>query len=152
MTKNSFSSKFLCTFFAAIIFSSSLVAQDAKNSEQDFKMTIDKVDPSRFYTVAVVQGLNKTTAKTSILEMRIGDKIKFGRLSIIAHKCWQSSLDQKPESKILLEIFENKNDESGAEKEVRIFYGWMFASSPSISGLEHPIYDLTALSCKNSKA
>jgi hypothetical protein len=75
--------------------------------------------------------------------MRIGDKINFGQITMVAHKCWQSSLDQKPESKILLEVFEQKE---GAQR--RIFYGWMFASSPSISGLEHPIYDLTAISCK----
>lgn len=146
MTKNNF----LCTFFALVFFSSTSLAQElAQNSDQGYKLTVDKIDPSRFYNIAVVQGLNKTTAKTSILEMRIGDKIKFGQISIIAHKCWQASLDQKPESKILLEVFENKAGENGEQKETRIFYGWMFASSPSISGLEHPIYDLTALSCKN---
>lgn len=116
---------------------------------QELKMTVDKVDPLRFYNYAVIQALNKTTAKTSILEMRIGDKIRFGQISMIAHKCWQASLDQKPESKILLEVFENKNDASDQESEKRIFYGWMFASSPSVSGLENPIYDLTAVSCRN---
>jgi len=103
-----------------------------------------KTDLSHLYNVAVIQGLNKTTARTSILEMKIGDVIKFGQIQIIAHTCWQAPLDQKPESKILLEVMENKEG-----KNVRIFYGWMFASSPSISGLEHPIYDLTALGCKN---
>ncbi len=129
--------------------------------------TLDKIDSSRFSNIAIIQGLNKTTAKTSILEARIGEKIKFGSLSIIAHRCWQSPLDQAPESKILLEVFEykpltenpvgnleensnehiEKNTES--EKPKRIFYGWLFASSPSISGLEHPIYDLIAIGCKN---
>jgi hypothetical protein len=144
-----------CTFFL-ILFSSIALAQTpaeptpaATPPSENYKLTIDKVDPSRFYEIAVIQGLNKTTAKTSILEIRIGNKIKFGQLTMIAHKCWQASLDQKPESKILLEVFENKNDENGVSIEKRIFYGWMFASSPSISGLEHPIYDLTAISCKN---
>lgn len=138
-----------------ILFSSSAFAQTPAETaptptpSEDYKLTIDKIDPSRFYNVAVIQGLNKTTAKTSILEMRIGDKIKFGQITMVAHKCWQASLDQKPESKILLEVFENKRDENGNAIETRIFYGWMFASSPSISGLEHPIYDLTALNCKN---
>jgi hypothetical protein len=132
---------FICSFFSSLTFAQ----ESPKPEDADLKLTIDKIDPSRFYNVAVIQGLNKTTAKTSVLEMRIGDKIHFGQISIIAHKCWQAPLDQKPESKILLEVFENKNGES----ENRIFYGWMFASSPSLSGLEHPIYDLTALSCKN---
>jgi len=157
---------FLCAFLIAGFFATSAFAQTPKiaedinaadNLDASYKLTIDKVDQSRFYNVAVVQGLNKTTAKTSILEMRIGDKIRFGQITIIAHKCWQASLDQKPESKILLEVFEDQqqNDEEKAAKaeknsrQKRIFYGWMFASSPSISGLENPIYDITALGCKN---
>jgi hypothetical protein len=137
-------------FFYSIIFifsfsSSVLLAQNSAEiaSKIEPQLNIDKTDLSRFYNIAVIQGLNKTTAKTSRLEMRIGDKINFGQITMVAHKCWQSSLDQKPESKILLEVFEQKE---GAQR--RIFYGWMFASSPSISGLEHPIYDLTAISCK----
>ncbi len=136
--------------FYSIIFifsfsSSAIFAQNSAEitSKIEPQLNIDKTDLSRFYNIAVIQGLNKTTAKTSRLEMRIGEKINFGQITIAAHKCWQSSLDQKPESKILLEVFEQKE---GAQK--RIFYGWMFASSPSISGLEHPIYDLTAISCK----
>jgi hypothetical protein len=147
MTKTS--SVLLKLFTVFFLLPNLLFAQDSAAPSQDFKLTIDKVDPSRFYQIAVIQGLNKTTAKTSILEMKIGDQIKFGQITITALKCWQSSLDQKPESKILLEVFENKIDENGQEKPKRIFYGWMFASSPSISGLEHPIYDLTALKCKN---
>ena len=45
------------------------------------------------------------------------------------------------------EIFEEK---SGSKEQMKkVFYGWMFASSPSISGLENPIYDLVATGCKN---
>lgn len=121
-----------------------------KTSEPQYQLTIDKVDPSRFNTMAVIQGLNKITAKTSLLEIKIGGTIKFGRLSITAHKCWQSPLEQRPESKILLEIFDSgeiKTDDESKMK--RIFYGWMFSSSPSLSALEHPIYDVTVVSCKN---
>ena len=95
---------------------------------------------------ATIQALNKITAKTSLLNIKIGDKVDFGQISIIAHKCWKAPLDQKPESKLLLEVIENNED-----LEKRIFYGWIFASSPSISGLEHPIYDLTALDCVYSE-
>ncbi len=144
MNKNSF----IFSLIFTVLFSLSSFAQDAtapSETSSENELTVNKTDPSRFYNVAIIQGLNKTTAKTSNLEMRIGDKIHFGQISIIAHKCWQAPLEQKPESKILVEVLESKNNE--AEK--RIFYGWMFASSPSISGLEHPIYDLTAIGCKN---
>jgi hypothetical protein len=125
-------------------------ADEGKAKELDYQLTVDKVDPSRFNTVAVIQGLNKITAKTSLLEIKIGSTIKFGRLSITAHKCWQSPLEQRPESKILLEIFDSGEVKTNEEsKQTRIFYGWMFSSSPSISALEHPIYDITAVNCKN---
>jgi hypothetical protein len=106
-------------------------------------------DISRFNNSAIVQALNKTTAKTSILTLKVGEKTSFGSLKIIAHKCWQSPLEQKPENKILLEIFEFRNESEEKTQEKRIFYGWMFSSSPSISSLEHAIYDITALNCKN---
>jgi len=140
MIKNNFrhSAK---VFLASILFSSFAFAQAPEAPS-------DNIDPSRFSGVAVIQGLNKTTAKTSVIEAKIGEKISFGSLRIIAHKCWQAPLDQKPDSKMLIEVFETKNEDH-KEKEERIFYGWMFASSPSISGLEHPIYDLTAITCKN---
>jgi hypothetical protein len=117
---------------------------EAKGKEQQ-GYTINKADPSRFNNVAIIQGLNKITAKTSILEIRVGDTLKFGKLTITIHKCWQSPLDQKPESKVLMDVYES----NGNENKARIFYGWMFASSPSISALEHPIYDITVVGCKN---
>ncbi len=120
--------------------------KDGSGAEEEIK---PEVDLSRFNNVAIVQALNKTTAKTSILDLKIGEKISFGSLKILAHKCWQSPLEQKPENKILLEIFEFKNESETKSTEKRIFYGWIFSSSPSISGLEHPIYDIIALNCKN---
>ena len=106
-------------------------------------ITIDEIDQSNLANVAVLQGLNKITAKTLEFEVNTGSEFQFGRLTIIVHQCWQAPLDQKPESKILLEIYEIGSNNI----KNKIFYGWMFASSPSISGLEHPIYDITALSC-----
>ena len=121
--------------------------QNSETFQQDenSKLTFDKVDSSRFYNKAVLQILNKTTAKASIVEVGVGEKTEMGKLFIKVDKCWQAPLDQKPDSRVLLEVFETKAD--GAIK--RIFFGWMISSSPSISSLEHPIYDVTALSCKN---
>lgn len=121
--------------------------QTAESTPQDenFKLTFDKIDSSRFYGKAVLQILNKTTAKSSVVEVPVGGSTKIGQLSVKVDKCWQAPLEQKPDSRILLEISETKID--GITK--RIFFGWMISSSPSISSLEHPIYDVTALSCKN---
>ncbi len=142
-------------FFSQIFMAENLFAQgnEAAGSYvlpetviRDPNSTItEKTDPVAFYSTAVVQALNKITAKTSILEMKIGDNVTFGTLTIIARKCWKSGSDQRPESKILLEVLDSNNDKTN---KTRVFYGWMFSSSPSISGLEHPIYDITAISCK----
>jgi len=105
-------------------------------------------DPTRFFNAARLQILNKTTAKTSIVEIRTGEKSRFGSLNILVRKCWQAPLDQRPESKILIDVSEVKISNDEKESENRIFYGWLFASSPSISGLEHPIYDIVAIDCK----
>lgn len=113
--------------------------------DENFKLTFDKVDSSRFYNKATLQILNKTTAKTSIVEVGVGASTSIGQLTIKVNKCWQAPLDQKPDSRILLDVSETKSN--GETK--RIFFGWMISSSPSISSLEHPIYDVTALSCKN---
>ena len=120
---------------------------DQSSENQDLNLTVDKIDSSSFYNIAVIQALNKVTAKTSILELRVGGNIKFGKLTIQARKCWQASSEQRPDSKILLEVFDEASDGKQPIKN-RIFYGWMISSSPSISGLEHPIYDITAIGCK----
>lgn len=120
----------LLTLFAKVAFAQEAVEAPSQDSTQ-------------LRNVAILQGLNKSTAKVSILELKVGQEIQFGNISIIAHKCWKAPLDQRPENKILLEVSEKK-----AEGKKRIFYGWMMSSSPSISGMEHPIYDVIAMDCK----
>lgn len=124
---------------------------DNSNENSDINLEQDETETSGggFTNYALVQILNKTTAKTSYNELKVNEKTNYGSIKIVPHKCWQSPQEQKPESKILLEIFEIKNEGKDKITEKRIFYGWMFASSPSISGLEHPIYDITAINCFN---
>jgi hypothetical protein len=112
------------------------------------QLSLDKIDQSRFMNIAELQGLNKITAKASILEAKIEEPIKFGSLIIIVHKCWQAPINQRPDSKILVEIFELKHNANGSDIKDRIFYGWLIASDPAVSALEHPIYDVSALNCK----
>lgn len=124
---------------------------DSETENSDINLEQDETESNGggFTNHAFVQILNKTTAKTTFTELKVNEKTNFGSIKIITHKCWQAPLEQKPESKILLEVIESKNDGKDKITEKRIFYGWMFASSPSISGLEHPIYDITAINCFN---
>ncbi len=136
--KNNFIAAFFLLFFTGTI---SAFAQESQVQTQAFD------NSSNFKNVAMIRALNKSTAKNSVLELNINEKVKFGSLVLLAHKCWQAPLDQRPESKVLMEVFEEKTE--GENKILsRIFYGWMFASSPSISSLEHPIYDVNVVGCK----
>jgi hypothetical protein len=142
-------------------FSQNLKKDEIDNSAQGVVYVDDKTDSVKFYNIATVQILNKTTAKNSMLDLRIAQKVNLGAITLKAHKCWSAPLDQKPETKILLEVFENKNspnlnqnldetkENQSSSESKRIFYGWLFASSPSLSGLEHPIYDIISIACKN---
>ncbi len=73
--------------------------------------------------------------------------MRFGTLEIVAHRCWKSEPEDRPENAALIEISELKPGETPQ----RIFLGWMLSSSPGLSGLEHAVYDITVLSCDVKK-
>jgi len=91
----------------------------------------------------VLQGLNKVTGHILRLEAPVGTVMRFGNLEIIGRRCWKSPQDEQPENAGLMEIWELKPGESHQ----RIFLGWIFSSSPGLSGLEHPVYDVTIVEC-----
>lgn len=97
--------------------------------------------------VVVLQGLNKVLGRISTIKVPLGTMARFENLEIIAHKCQKSLPEEHPDNKSLLEIREIKTDEEPKQ----IFLGWMFSSSPSLSGLEHPVYDITVISCEARK-
>ena len=96
------------------------------------------------YDGILLQGLNKVTGHISKLEAPVGTVMRFGNLEIVARRCWKSSPEEQPENAALLEISELKPGEPPKQ----IFLGWMFSSSPGLSGLEHPVYDITVLACE----
>ena len=99
------------------------------------------------FPIAHLQGLNKVTAKTTTIEAPIGVSVYFGTLQITLKKCWKALPEDKPENAALLEIVDNKVGGHPAPA----FSGWMFSSSPAISALEHPVYDITLLECADKK-
>lgn len=92
-----------------------------------------------------IQALNKITGKSYEYKVKINDSQDFERLIITPLYCWKSSPSEIPENKVLLKVVENKINKGQEE----IFYGWMFSSSPSISTLEHPMYDVKIVNCEN---
>ncbi len=100
------------------------------------------------FDVAVLQGLDKVTARVSTIEAPIGDTVRFGGLEIIARACDKRPPEETPESAAFLDIWEMREGEPA----VSVFRGWMFASSPALSAMEHPVYDVWVLDCKNTAA
>lgn len=96
---------------------------------------------------ARLQTLDKITARISTLDVPIGLTTRFGTLELYVHFCNYRPPDHPPDHAALLEI--RSVDYDGRVTEMPIFSGWMFASSPAISGLEHPVYDITVLSCNS---
>jgi len=94
--------------------------------------------------LAILQGLDKTTARVSTIEAPIGGIARFGTLEIIARACKKKPPTEPPESAAFLEITDVRPDSPA----VRIFSGWMFASSPALSALEHPVYDVWVIDCR----
>jgi hypothetical protein len=95
--------------------------------------------------VALLQGLDKITARVSKFEAPVGAPVRFGTLSIRVRDCEKNPPEEAPESAAFIEVDEMR---PGDDKARRLFSGWMFASSPALSALEHPVYDVNLLDCK----
>lgn len=95
---------------------------------------------------AVMQGLDKVTARISTFQAPIGFPIRFGTLEITVRACHKTPPEEPPESAAFLEVVEVRPDELMAP----LFQGWMFASSPALSALEHAVYDVWVIDCINA--
>jgi hypothetical protein len=96
---------------------------------------------------AVIQGLDKITARVSRFDATVGAPATFGTLSLVVRDCEKSAPEERPENAAFIEIYENRPGEDKA----RLFGGWMFSSSPALSALEHPVYDVNLLECKGAR-
>jgi hypothetical protein len=94
--------------------------------------------------IAIMQGLDKITARVSRFDAPVGQAVRFGALSILVRDCEKSAPEERPENAAFVQIDENRP----SEQKLRLFSGWMFSSSPALSALEHPVYDVNLLECK----
>jgi hypothetical protein len=91
--------------------------------------------------------LDKVAARVNIISGRVGSPVIFGTLEIIARTCVSHPPEETPENAAFVEIYQTV----GKEKQ-KLFSGWMFASSPALSALDHPVYDVWVLRCENRTA
>jgi len=89
--------------------------------------------------------LAKGRAESRTYVLNVGRTVAYANIRIRPRACRKSSPLDDPENASFLQIWEVKPDQTSAW----IFSGWMFASSPSLSGMDHPVYDVTVLDCKD---
>jgi hypothetical protein len=95
------------------------------------------------YDKAILQGMDKISGRIIKFEAPVGQSVRFGTLEIIARTCRKRPPEETPESAAFLDIWEIKTGQPAAS----LFRGWMFASSPALSALEHPVYDVWVADC-----
>lgn len=96
--------------------------------------------------IAVLRALDKVTARISTIEAPVGQPVAFGTLRIIARTCEKRPPEEPPEAAAFLHVEESRPN----EVPVTVFRNWMFASSPAVSAMDHPIYDIWVLDCLSS--
>ena len=96
---------------------------------------------------AVLRGLDKITARITTFKLPLGMEVKFGTLQIVARTCHKQPPEETPEVSVFLEIYEEISDKGNLRT---LFTGWMFASSPALSALEHSVYDVWVIDCSTT--
>lgn len=94
--------------------------------------------------IAVFAALDKVTARISPLDVPIGETVRFGALTITPRVCNTRPPTEPPLTSAFVEVDEIKL--SGERQ--RIFTGWMFAQSPGLHAVEHPVFDVWLTNCK----
>ena len=95
------------------------------------------------YDKAILQGMDKISGRIIKFEAPVGQSVRFGTLEMIVRTCRKRPPEETPESAAFIDIWEIKSGEAATS----LFRGWMFASSPAISALEHPVYDVWVADC-----
>ena len=93
-----------------------------------------------------ILGLDKITAKTTEISIKLGETKKFGLLQIKAIKCGKINSKNEPGVAAYIQV---KDLSDNQNEKVFVFNGWTFSSSPSLRPIDHPIYDLWLVSCEN---
>ena len=151
----------LITFFTTNLFSQEKVIlenleptfeEETENITTDEKGEISKIkskNKKKFNTnkpIVSIRALDKITAKTSDIEIVVGEKKKFGYLEIFPKKCAKS---QNENDKGVAAYIQVKDLSDKKDDKVFVFNGWTFSSSPTLRTFDHPVYDIWVTGCEN---
>jgi hypothetical protein len=103
------------------------------------EMPAQKIENSR----AIFSGLDKITGRIISFDAAVGETVQFGALQVTARVCYTRPPTEATNTDAFVQV-----DEVTLQGEVkRIFSGWMFAASPGLHAVEHPIYDVWLTDC-----
>lgn len=97
--------------------------------------------------VAVFSALDKVTATIKTLTVPLNETREFGGLKVTPRVCYSRPPTEQPKTTSFVEVQEVQLD--GQEK--KIFSGWMFAESPGLNAVEHPVFDVWLTGCEEPK-
>ncbi len=127
----------LTMLMAATLLSGSVICQ--ANAQDSLENGERIVNP-----VAEFTGLDKITGRVITFDVLIDETVQFGALQVTPRRCYSRPPTEPPRTTVFVEV-----DEVTLENEIRrIFNGWMFADSPGLNAVEHPIYDVWLTNCK----
>ena len=93
--------------------------------------------------MAVLRGLDKITGQAVNIDAPIGVPVRYATLSITTDYCYSTPPSETPETTAFLSIVDKRPDKPPRP----VFSGWMWASSPSLNAMQHPLYDVWVISC-----
>lgn len=96
--------------------------------------------------VAVFNGIDKISGETHTFDVYINETVKFGQLEITPRICYSRPVTEQPKTTSFVEVNEITLD----RRIRRIFTGWMFAESPGLNAVEHPVNDVWLIACKQT--
>lgn len=93
--------------------------------------------------VAVFSALDKVTARISKIEVPLNETVQFGSLKVTPRVCYSRPATERPKTTSFVEVLEVQLD----GREEKVFSGWMFAESPGLNAVEHPVFDVWLSEC-----
>ena len=123
--------------------------QPANTAPQPSDEVVVAPSPQRINNpTAIFSGLDKITGRIISFDVAINETVQFGALQVTPRVCYSRPPTETPNTDAFVEV-----DEVTLQGEIkRIFTGWMFAASPGLHAVEHPIYDVWVTNCKGGQS
>jgi hypothetical protein len=99
--------------------------------------------PAQGPMTLLLRGLDKITGRPTNIVAPVGKPVQFATLTITARYCYSTPASETPETAAFVQIQDHRPDQS----ERAVFSGWMYASSPGLNAMEHPLYDVWVITC-----